>query len=132
MGDAIYTLKAGKRRFQLRANTEDTVERILYVAESHFKVHMDDVIDEIRPSRLVMSNEEDMDEDEDYEEVATTEFLGPDEDATELPMEIPLDTPTREKIEKLKVEVEKTHDKTAPEVWEVKVQEEKVAVDTFE
>jgi len=132
MGDAIYTLKAGPRRFQLRANTEDTVERILYVAESHFKVPMDDVIDEIRPSRLVMSDAEDMDEEDDYEEVATTEFLGPDEEAVELPLEIPLDTPTPEKVEKLRVEVEETHDKLTPEVWEVKVQEEKVTVDTFE
>jgi hypothetical protein len=129
MGDAIYTLKAGKRRFQLRANTEDTVERILSVAQGHFKVCMDDVIDEIRPSRLVMSD--DMDEDN-YREVATTEFLGPDERAVEIPTEIPLDTPTPEKIEKLRVEVEKTHDKLVAEVWEVKVQESKVVVDTFE
>lgn len=124
MGDAIYTLKAGKRKFQVRANTSDTVERILFVAENHFKVHMDDVIEEIRPSRLVMLDSE----DEDYDDVATTEFLGPEDEA----VEIVLDTPTFEKVKRLKVEVEKVQDKLTPEVWEVDVQEEKVTVNTFE
>ncbi len=124
MGDAIYTLKAGKRKFQVRANTTDTVERILFVAENHFKVHMDDVIDEIRPSRLVMSDSE----EEDYDDVATTEFLGPKDKA----VEIVLDTPTCEKVKRLKAEVEKVQDKLTPEVWDVDVQEEKVTVNTFE
>lgn len=125
MGDAIYTLKAGKRKFQVRADTTDTVERILFVAENHFKVHMDDVVDEIRPSRLLMSDSE---EEEEYDEVATTEFLGPEDKA----VEIVLDTPTFEKVKRLKVEVEKVQDKLVPEVWEVDVQEEKVTVNTFE
>lgn len=128
MGDAIYTLKAGSRKFQVRANTADTVERILFVAENHFKVHMDDVIEEIRPSRLVMSDSESDSEDEDYDDVATTEFLGPEDEA----VEIVLDTPTFEKVKRLKVEVEKVQDKLTPEVWEVDVQEEKVTVNTFE